>query len=109
MTSIRKSLISTITKDDLFVRVALAIATVAVLFISWGVVVTVAAFTTPSSRWSKIAEKCYPDPAGLDDAAVFLVIVLIPAAYSLFYLEHVGFVVMLPNICQPGSGSFAAS
>lgn len=114
-----KSFVDAVTKDELFIRVTLALfglgATalgllalseivssnefwgwllilwvVGVLFLSWGFLVFVAAFTPPSSRWSKAAEKFYPDPAGLDDAVFFLVLVLIPAAVLTLLLRACG-------------------
>lgn len=119
MGNLWKSIIEAVTKDDLFIRVTLAVfgscATalgllalreairsneswgwllvlwvVGAMFLSWGLLVFVSAFTRPSSRWSKAAEKCYPDPAGLDDAALFFVVVLIPAAVLTFLLRACG-------------------
>ena len=68
----------------------LAIWIVGAMFISWGIIVVVAAFTPPLSPWSKVAEKCYPNPAALDDAVVFLIIVLIPAVVMTFLLRAFG-------------------
>ncbi|MCZ8253094.1 MAG: hypothetical protein O9318_11540 [Hylemonella sp.] len=119
MSILWKALVETVTKDDLFIRVALAIFGgsaaalgllclsepvgsdqswgwslvlwgVGFLFLAWGVLVFVAAFTPPSSRWSKAAEKFYPDPAGLDDAAFLLVVVLIPAVVVTLLLRVCG-------------------
>lgn len=108
-----------VTKDDLFIRVTLAVFglastalglltvtdavdsneswgwllalwVVGILFLSWGLLVFVAAFTPPLSRWSKTAEKFYPDPGGLDEAAIFLVVMLIPAAVLTLLLRACG-------------------
>jgi hypothetical protein len=114
-----KSLAGALTKDDLFLRVtlfvfglcALALGVAAVnwlmtsnaswgwllavgmmggLFLLWGFIVLVSAFTPPSNRWSKLAEKCYPEPAALDDAAIFLFIVLMPAVALTLALRALG-------------------
>ena len=119
MGNLWKSFVEAVTKDDLFTRVTLAVfglgATalgllavseavssnetwgwllilwvVGVVFLSWGLLVFVAGFSPPSSRWSKAAEKFYPDPAGLDDAALFLVAFLIPAAVLTLLLRACG-------------------
>lgn len=120
MGKLPQSLLDKLTKDDLFLRVilfvfslfALWLGTEAVqwlmnpteehwgwslaagltgaLFLSWGVVVIVGAFAPPSSRWSKLAERCYPDPSGLDDLALFLVVVLAPAAALTLLLRAFG-------------------
>jgi hypothetical protein len=108
MSALWKSLVEAVTKDDLFIRITLvvfgfaalvlgflavreavhsteswgwllALWCVGALFHSWGATVVLAAFTPPLSRWSKFAEKVYPNPAALDDFAVFLIVVLIPA------------------------------
>ncbi len=114
------SLVAELTKDDLFLRVILfvfslfalwlgveairwlagsdeeywgwsvAIGLIGAGFLFWGVVVFVASFTSPSTRWSRFAEKCYPDPAGLDDLAIFLVVVLFPAAALTLVLRVLG-------------------
>lgn len=120
MGKLSQSLLDALTKDDLFLRVILfvfslfalwlgieavrwlmnqneeywgwlfAVGLIGILFLSWGVVVFVRAFTPPSSRWSKFAEKCYPDPSGLDDVALFLVVVLAPAAVLTLVLRAFG-------------------
>ena len=119
MGTLWRSLVEAVTKDDLFIRVtlfvfgacALALGFVTVrealhsseswgwllafwiigaMFISWGTIVVVGAFTPPLSRWSKVAEKCYPNPAALDDAVVFLIIVLIPAVMLTLLLRAFG-------------------
>lgn len=118
MGALWRLLVKAVTKDDLFIRVTLvvfgvgalvlgsltvreahsseswgwlqAIWIVGVMFLSWGIIVVVGAFTPPLSRWNKVAEKCYPDPAALDDAAVFLIIVLIPAVVLTLLLRALG-------------------
>jgi hypothetical protein len=114
-----RKLVDAMTEDDLFIRVILAtvglgfvalgfqsvgaavgatgpwgwllvIWVVGAIFLSWGMLLFVAAFTPPASRWSKLAEKFYPDPAGLDDAAIVLVVVLIPAAAFTILLRACG-------------------
>jgi hypothetical protein len=114
-----KQLVDAMTEDDLFIRVILAIfglgsaalglqATCAAIratypwggllvcwvmgavFLSWGILLFGAAFAPPASRWSKLAEKFYPNPSGLDDAAIVLVIVLIPAAAFTILLRACG-------------------
>jgi hypothetical protein len=120
MRNLWPSLVAGLTKDDLFLRVILfvfslfalwlgveavrwlagpddehwgwsvAIGLIGAGFLFWGAVVFVAAFTSPSSRWSRFADKCYPDPAGLDDLAIFLVVVLFPAAALTLVLRVLG-------------------
>jgi hypothetical protein len=55
-----------------------------------GGIVIVSAFTPPTSRWSRFAEKCYPNPAALDDAAIFLIAVLLPAVVVTVLLRAIG-------------------
>jgi hypothetical protein len=68
----------------------LVLLVMGLLFMLWGFVVFVAAFTAPSSRWSDFAEKCYPNPAGLDDAAIFILIILFPAVLLTLLLRALG-------------------
>ena len=68
----------------------LAIEVVGAAFLFWGVVELVGAFTPPSSPWGKFAEKCYPNPAGLDDAAIFFIVVLFPAVLLTLLLRAFG-------------------
>lgn len=109
-----------LTKDDLFLRVILfvfslvalwlgmeairwvagpaeehwgwsvAVGFIGASFTFWGVIVFVAAFSSPSSSWSRFAEKFYPNPAGLDDLAILLVVVLLPAAALTLVLRILG-------------------
>jgi len=120
MTSLRNRFAADLRRDDLFIRVSLfvfglgslalggvaahwlvssrespwgwlvLVGAVASLFLLWGCLASVGAFTSPSSRWSKVAEKFYPDPAGLDDAAFLLFVVLLPAALMTLVLRAFG-------------------
>lgn len=120
MADVREQLIAALTRDDLFLRVSLFVfglssvalgATcmhwlafsppeslgwiaaglcIAVFFLAWGSLIFVSAFTAPSSRWSKVAGKCYPEPAALDDAAFLLIVVLFPAVILTLVLRVLG-------------------
>jgi len=119
MAHIWKKFVDAMTEDDLLIRVLLAafgagaatlgylagseavdakeswgwllaLWLVGLLFLAWGVLLFGAAFTRPSSRWSKVAERFYPNPSGLDEAAFLLVFLLIPAILLTLILKSCG-------------------
>lgn len=68
----------------------LVVGIIGIAFLLWGLIVSIAAFTPPSSRWSRFAEKLYPDPGGLDDAAIFFIVILLPAVILTLVLRACG-------------------
>lgn len=63
---------------------------VALLLIAWGALLVSRCIVPTRSRLARLAEKVLPDPAGLDDAAIALLVVVAPAALLTLLLRLIG-------------------
>ena len=63
---------------------------IAALLIAWGALLVTRCVVPVNSRMARRAEKYLPDPAGLEEAALLLVVFVLPAALLTLLLRLIG-------------------
>jgi hypothetical protein len=61
-----------------------------VAFVAWGVLVALRCFVAARSRIAAAAEKWFPDPAGIEDAVVLLLLPALPVVLLTLALHALG-------------------